>query len=86
MSVGRWVGGSVRKWSVVSWSVVGRSVVGGFNKTLCVAINLLAKQSCYICRISVGKKISLKLFWNMPGITHRLYKVGKYLYDNPTQF
>ena len=28
-SVGRWVGGSVSKWTVVSWSVVG-----GFNKTL----------------------------------------------------
>ena len=31
--VGRWVGGSVGKWSVVGWSVVGGSVVGGFNKT-----------------------------------------------------
>ena len=27
-SVGRWVGGSVGKWSVVGWLVVG-----GFNKT-----------------------------------------------------
>ena len=31
-SVGRWVGGSVGKLSVVGWSVVGGSVVGGFNK------------------------------------------------------
>ena len=27
--IGRWVGASVSKWSVVGWSVVG-----GFNKTL----------------------------------------------------
>ena len=33
-SGGRWVGGSVGKWSVVGWSVVGGLVVGGFNKTL----------------------------------------------------
>ena len=32
--VGRWVGGSVGKWSVVGWSVVGGLVVGEFNKTL----------------------------------------------------
>ena len=35
-SLGRWVGGSVDKWSVVGWSVVGGSVVGGFNKTLII--------------------------------------------------
>ena len=31
--VGRWVGGSVGKLSVVGWSVVSGSVVGEFNKT-----------------------------------------------------
>ena len=30
---GRWVDGSVDKWSVVGWSVAGGVVVGGFNKT-----------------------------------------------------
>ena len=32
-SVGRLVGRSVSKWSVVGWSVAGGWVVGGFNKT-----------------------------------------------------
>ena len=31
MVVGRWVGGSVSRWSVGRW--VGGPLVGGFNKT-----------------------------------------------------
>ena len=49
-------------------------------------IKLSPKQSCYIAKKPVEKKIYVKLIGNMPDITYRFVKFTSILSDNSKQF
>ena len=56
------------------------------NVPLNFVIKLSLKQSCYIAKKSVEKKMYVKIIRNMPDITYRFVKFTSILSDNSTQF